>query len=929
MSIEIIDILKPKNGLSFKLIEDVDIAVQGYESLADAVSHFVTQSAVQQIINAALSGKQDTLSSAQLAACNSGITSELVAQISLNTSAIAGKASQSDLAALSATVATKANASDLTTATTDLQAQIDAIVTPVTQDAEVQNARVGSDGTSYISLKSRLDTEFNRIKPLGETLKFPKFLPDSEYDHTSGADCYAIYKTIASDSFINTITITNGVATNFAVYILKMSDNEVIYKNTFSAGAGQESFDIKFKAPVDCYVVFGNSNAKWKSGTTDSETWIAPDGLYQCSPASADVGDTMTLTKAASTKFSFAVQLEVFTHGVVADIQDEVAANKSDIDTLKLETDAVLVTKNVTYPNSGYINKQGEIVENPDFSYSDYISAQKLNPDVTIYWHSLVATFAFYNQNKEFISYISSETAGLREETITIPNNAVYVRVSTDTSYNNKVYYTEVADVAALNSEVNTITGNVETLNSEMSQAQRQLNSLFEKTLVTYPNNGYINKEGEIVANQDFFYSDFIDAACLQPNVKIYWHNLVATFSFYNQNKEFISYISETVGLREETITIPADAVYARVCTDTSYDNKVYYNALILEEEIEERALPIALNLDNGNLLRYKEVDGEVGYFGRWYNYNGHKCTNNDGAELYFKVAGANTITIDLEQISVQEVTPYFAYSIDGGSFTRQQITQTTISLPDTDEHIVRIVIDGMTEAQGGSKWAGTLGIYLNSLTVNAGTLKGLEPLNRVGMFFGDSLTEGINALYDGNREHGWADASVNSAVAAFPYYCCKALNAVSHRAGYGGSGMVNDGSFRPCIDAIDYFNVSTKTPTTYPDFIVINHGINDSAATDQQYADAYVEVINRLRIKYTSTPIFCVVPFKAAQPHSADIETICNAYSNTYFVSSANWNGNTTDGTHLSASGAEHNGNLLAQEILKVLGKDFFAAIK
>ena len=617
------------------------------------------------------------------------------------------------------------------------------------------------------------------------------------------------------------------------------------------------------------------------------------------------------------------------TYGVVADIQDEVAANKSDIDTLKIETDAVLVTKNVTYPNSGYINKQGEIVENSNFYYSDYISAQKLNPNVTIYWHYLAATFSFYNQNKEFISYISSETNGLREETITIPNNAVYVRVCTDTTYDNKVYYTEVTDVAALNSEVNTITENVETLNSEMSQTQRLLNSLFEKTLVTYPNSGYINKEGEIVVNQNFFYSDFIDAAYLQLNVEIYWHNLVATFAFYNANKEFIGYYSNPTGFASDTIQIQEGTAYIRVCTDPTYNNKVYYNVSKIEEEIEERALPIALNLDNGNLLRYKEVDGEVGYFGRWYDYNEHKCTNNDGAELYFKVAGANTITIDFEQLSVQEVTPYFAYSIDGGSFTRQQITQTTISLPDTDEHIVRIVIDGMTEAQGGSKWAGTLGIYLNSLTVNAGTLKGLEPLNRVGMFFGDSITEGINALYDGNREHGWADASVNSAVAAFPYYCCKALNAVSHRVGYGASGMINAGSFGPCIDAIDYFNASTKTPTTYPDFIVINHGINDSAATDQQYTDAYVEVINRLRIKYSSTPIFCVVPFRAAQPRSADIEAICNAYSNTYFVSSANWNGNTTDGTHLSPSGAEHNGNLLAKEILKVLGKDFFAAIK
>lgn len=56
-------------------------------------------------------------------------------------------------------ISLKANTSDVNTATASLQAQIDEIVTPVTQDAEVQVARAGYDGRSYASLKSRLDAE--------------------------------------------------------------------------------------------------------------------------------------------------------------------------------------------------------------------------------------------------------------------------------------------------------------------------------------------------------------------------------------------------------------------------------------------------------------------------------------------------------------------------------------------------------------------------------------------------------------------------------------------------------------------------------------------------------------------------------------------------------------------------------------------------
>ena len=78
-----------------------------------------------------------TPTTAQLDAMNSGINSTKVAQIETNET----------------NILLKANTSDVNTATANLQAQIDELITPVTQDAEVQNARVGADGTSYQTLK--------------------------------------------------------------------------------------------------------------------------------------------------------------------------------------------------------------------------------------------------------------------------------------------------------------------------------------------------------------------------------------------------------------------------------------------------------------------------------------------------------------------------------------------------------------------------------------------------------------------------------------------------------------------------------------------------------------------------------------------------------------------------------------------------------
>lgn len=92
-------------------------------------------------------GSGFTPTAEQLAAMNSGINAEDVEQITTNKN----------------NISLKANTSDVNTATANLQAQIDNIVAPVTQDAEVQNARVGADGTSYQTLKARLDAEQNSI----------------------------------------------------------------------------------------------------------------------------------------------------------------------------------------------------------------------------------------------------------------------------------------------------------------------------------------------------------------------------------------------------------------------------------------------------------------------------------------------------------------------------------------------------------------------------------------------------------------------------------------------------------------------------------------------------------------------------------------------------------------------------------------------
>lgn len=106
MPVWLIDTLKPKNGLDFPVVEAIDVAVEGYSSLADAVTHFATDTAIAAL-TAALDGKADK------------------------------------------------------TTTDDLQAQIDQIVISASAESvvapEVAQARVDSSGFAHATLKDRSD----------------------------------------------------------------------------------------------------------------------------------------------------------------------------------------------------------------------------------------------------------------------------------------------------------------------------------------------------------------------------------------------------------------------------------------------------------------------------------------------------------------------------------------------------------------------------------------------------------------------------------------------------------------------------------------------------------------------------------------------------------------------------------------------------
>ena len=318
-------------------------------------------------------------------------------------------------------------------------------------------------------------------------------------------------------------------------------------------------------------------------------------------------------------------------------------------------------------------------------------------------------------------------------------------------------------------------------------------------------------------------------------------------------------------------------------------------------------------------------------FVGRWFekkiNDASHMVTLNDGSALYFMTDGASSVDVVFTNICKYE-DPYFSYSIDGAEPVRQHVTKPEVALPDDKMHVVIIYTDGIDE-NAESKWVHEVGFAFKKISVETGSVYGIKPKNKVIAYYGDSITEGVNALTRGSN------AESNSGTKSYAYFCSQALGAVTHNVGYGASGVTKEGSFNTFIKAIQYLSRGREVdPNFKPDVIVVNHGTNDNvAANDTTFIMALKDALECLMEKYPDTPIFYMMPF--SQRSVGAIQKTLDTYfadADITVVETASWGITTTlgpafltDSLHPNAVGAKVAGVKLAAAIEEKLGEDFF----
>jgi lysophospholipase L1-like esterase len=308
-------------------------------------------------------------------------------------------------------ILSKANTTDVNAATSNLQAQINQIITPVTQDAEVQNARVADD-TTYDTLKERLDAENNYItddlNDVETWLGYPINYFNANYWEITNSSNWGLTTTRSS-------VIINHKTTYIAGY------------PTITLNAPQGSYKFSADFSASSVKVFGlYIDGTYSKNITNGDTITVENGkVYRLTFGSSAIAEyTITDMKL----------VPITANGEIQKINAEI----EDINTMlsDIEFDYVYKLAEITGEKYKFIMPDGSTgtAQGQTYKATDYVALNSTSIKVTCSANYGNNLYAFYDTNKTFISgYLAdagSSLTELKNQVVSVPINAKYVRLA-------------------------------------------------------------------------------------------------------------------------------------------------------------------------------------------------------------------------------------------------------------------------------------------------------------------------------------------------------------------------------------------------------------------------------------------------------------------------------------------------------------------
>jgi hypothetical protein len=288
------------------------------------------------------------------------------------------------------------------------------------------------------------------------------------------------------------------------------------------------------------------------------------------------------------------------------------------------------------------------------------------------------------------------------------------------------------------------------------------------------------------------------------------------------------------------------------------------------------------------------------------YNWDvqaGFAKTINAGAYLRMNFTGAScALAFDLA--AAQTPYPKLSYRIDGfGPWTTVDLAASVaISIPSElaayPAHQLELMVRSTTESR--SRWVSqATGVKLTGITLaNGGVLSKPAEQPLYGLYFGDSITEGINTIAS------TGDTTVRSdAAQGWAYLSARMLGAECGIVGFGRQGLTVTGNPDVPVFGSTWNQLYAGVARSFaraPDYIVINQGTNDGSANIQSAALAVMN--NILAAMPASTKIVVLRPFNGAgDAYWRAAIAACAAPARISYIDTTGWfvTANSPDGLH------------------------------
>lgn len=257
--------------------------------------------------------------------------------------------------------------------------------------------------------------------------------------------------------------------------------------------------------------------------------------------------------------------------------------------------------------------------------------------------------------------------------------------------------------------------------------------------------------------------------------------------------------------------------------------------------------------------------DAAVRYTGRWFFGDAAETTC---AGAYFEVGftGAELL-LSFDMRGISETPPHLFLQLDGGAkFEAPTDAYLRVEAPDGGAHALRVIVKSIDECE--SRWENP-NCRVSFLGCEAEGFRHLPTDTRpVIEFIGDSITEGI--LVDPERRSPcYTDDRYNrvyqdDATTGWAWRTAEALGMAARIMGYGAVGLTRGGSGgvpRAAL-AYPYAYAGAVLPPARVDYIVINHGANDSGASDEEYLKRYEELLDEVRAAHPEAHVLVLPSF-------------------------------------------------------------------